>query len=305
MNKIYTAFDTSNYTTSVARASGMKVISNIRIPLSVNAGERGLRQSDAVFLHVSNLPEAARTAGSAAPAAVGYSAFPRRVEGSYMPCFTVGAAAAAVLAGSYGVPLYKFSHQEGHVAAALYSAGRLELWGGEFLAFHISGGTTELLYVNKKSITKIGGTLDISAGKLIDRTGVKLGMNFPCGPAMEKAALTAERKTYNDKICVKGSDCNLSGVENKVDKMIKDGVPAGEISYYVLNFILRTISEMTEEGLNNHPGLPVLYAGGVMSCRYISETVKEVFNGIVAEREFSCDNAAGIALLTEMEAEGY
>ena len=157
-------------------------------------GGRGLRQSDALFSHIVNLPEVAEKLGKRNPAAIGCSYAPRDVPGSYMPCFLAGVAAASTLANLLGVPLYKFSHQAGHIMAALYGCGKTELWHErrKFLAFHVSGGTTELLHVDGRSITKLGGTLDISAGMAVDRIGVRLGLKFPCGPELERLAEGAE-----------------------------------------------------------------------------------------------------------------
>jgi len=299
MSEKYIAFDTSNYTTSAAVASEGSVLSNVRIPLKVEEGERGLRQSDAVFLHTVNLPTAAKEIGAITPAAVGCSDRPRDVEGSYMPCFLAGVASASALASAFGVDLYRFSHQSGHVAAALYSAGKLDwICEGEFLAFHVSGGTTEVLYVKNGKIDNLGGTLDISAGKLIDRTGVRLGLRFPCGAALEEMAKMASGLKFRDKVCVKGCDCNLSGVENKLMKMDKDGVPPEEQAIYVQDFVLHTLIAMTENALKLKPGLPILYAGGVMSNSIIKERISKKYpTARFALPEFSSDNAAGIALL--------
>ena len=305
MSEKYLAFDTSNYTTSAAVAENGEVISNVRILLKVDEGERGLRQSDALFLHTVNIPEAVKQIGTVTPAAVGCSDRPRDVEGSYMPCFLAGVASASALSSAFGVPLYRFSHQSGHVAAALYSAGKLEwICGGEFLAFHVSGGTTEVLYVKDGKIENLGGTLDISAGKLIDRTGVRMGLRFPCGAALEELAKKSSGERFRDKVCVNGCNCNLSGVENKLMKMENDGVPHEEQAMYVQNFVLHTITAMTENALKLKPGLPILYAGGVMSNSYISSALANKFDGYFAKREFSCDNAAGVALLTMLKAEG-
>lgn len=63
-----------------------------------------------------------------------------------MPCFLTGMGTARAVAAVSGVPLYETSHQVGHVLAALYSAGKLGEREKPFLAFHVSGGTTDSLY---------------------------------------------------------------------------------------------------------------------------------------------------------------
>ena len=193
---IVIGFDTSNYTTSVAAFDGESG-ENVSRLLPVKAGELGLRQSEALFSHIKRLPELSdRLFAPLDPrelGAVGVSTRPRAVEGSYMPCFLAGESQARVLASALHLPLFEFSHQQGHIAAVLWSAGRLDLLGSEFLAWHLSGGTTELLLVRSDpsgeiQCEKIGGTTDISAGQLIDRTGQLLGLDFPAGKALDALA---------------------------------------------------------------------------------------------------------------------
>jgi len=302
LKRFFLGIDTSNYTTSIAVVSEGKVLKNIRKILNVEAGERGLRQSDAVFAHVKNIPELVKEIGEVCVTAVGCSATPRDVEGSYMPCFCVGKTVAASIAGVNGVPLYEFSHQRGHLSAALYSCGRMDLLNDDFLAFHVSGGTTELLHCRGGVITKIGGTLDISAGKLVDRVGVLLGLGFPCGAELEKLAEKVE-KLPKVKISVSGTDCNLSGAENIAANMKNAGASAEDIAAYVISTVDAVITKMTENALVLYPGRPVLYAGGVMSNKIIRSHLENKFNGLFASPEYSCDNASGVALLTEAEWE--
>ncbi len=193
---ICVGFDTSNYTSSVAAFDGERGENASRL-LPVRAGELGLRQSEALFSHIKRLPELSdRLFAHIDPAeirAVGVSTRPRAVEGSYMPCFLAGECQAKVLAAALHLPVYEFSHQQGHIAAVLWSAGRLDLLGSDFLAWHLSGGTTELLYVRSSAsgdldCTRIGGSTDISAGQLIDRTGQLLGLDFPSGRAIDSLA---------------------------------------------------------------------------------------------------------------------
>ena len=197
---LFLGIDTSNYTTSVALCDiDGNVILNLKKLLAVKMGERGLRQSDALFSHTKNLPlimsELKDFLDSgyrdAKVLAVGCSATPRDAEGSYMPCFLSGVAAAETASAVLGCDKYLFSHQNGHVMAALYSSGMTELLEkeGSFAAFQVSGGTTELLLVtpgrDSFKIEQIGGTQDMNAGQAIDRTGVLMGLSFPCGKEME------------------------------------------------------------------------------------------------------------------------
>ena len=127
----YFGIDTSNYTTSVALFdSDTGEVWMEKKLLPTKEGSLGLRQSDAVFAHVKQLGDLAHRlmdGREGVVSAVGVSVFPRRAEGSYMPCFLVGETAAEMLGAVNHIPVHKFSHQEGHLAAALYSAKKLSL----------------------------------------------------------------------------------------------------------------------------------------------------------------------------------
>lgn len=292
--------DTSNYTTSIAVAdeTGYR---HGRTILEVKTGERGLRQSDALFLHTVNLPRLFSELDIGKTDAVSYSEKPRDIEGSYMPCFLAGKAAATAAASAAGVPLFAFSHQAGHIMAALKSceAGE-EALGREFLAFHISGGTTELLHVKRKAVgfdvAIVGETLDINAGQLIDRAGVLLGLKFPCGMELEKLAV--QGKTAKLHTCIKNGSCNLSGAENKIIQMYNSGEAAENIARYAIDFVCETILGMSRYAREAHRSLPILYAGGVMRDNIIRDRLTgEMENIYFAENELSSDNAVGTAYL--------
>ncbi len=308
--KRFLGLDTSNYTTSAALYfEGGEVIQEKKL-LPVKEGQLGLRQSDAVFHHVAQLPEVfsalTAEAGETPPDAIGVSSRPRSVEGSYMPCFTVGLSAARILAAQLGAPLYSFSHQEGHIAAALYSAGQLALMERRFLAFHVSGGTTEAVLVHPEGegmrCELVARTLDLNAGQAVDRVGGMLGLPFPAGPALEALAATCDGKFPKARPVLKGADCCLSGLQNQCERMIREGRPPAETAAYCLNMIEATLGAMCERLLAAHGSLPVLFAGGVTSNRLIRRGLTARFGAFFAEPAFSADNAAGVALLAARKA---
>lgn len=304
---LYLGIDTSNYTTSVALFDTLSqnVIQKKKL-LPVKEGEKGIRQSDAVFHHTQQirelLPEILKDCGEIT--AVSVSVRPRAAEGSYMPCFTVGQTAAATAASALGVPLYEVSHQEGHIVAALYSAGRLDLIGKPFYAFHVSGGTTELLSVaaapgSPVSAQIIGTSTDLKAGQAVDRVGLMLGLKFPCGPELEKLALLSSAK-FDIKPYLDGANCSLSGVENKCEKMLSDGVSKEDVALFCILSLEKAILGM-QKAL---PGddLPVIYSGGVMSDSILQRDISHFCKSTgrvagFAAPEFSSDNAAGVAIL--------
>ncbi len=293
----FLGIDTSNYTTSAAVMVDGVIQQNIKLPVKVADGARGIRQSDAVFSHVKNLPAVIEAVGKLSPDAIGYSAYPRDNEGSYMPCFLAGEAVARSLAALLDIPALPFSHQAGHVAAAVYSCGKPELYQSPFIAFHVSGGTTDMLLVRAKDdITRIGGTKDLNAGQAVDRTGVLLGLDFPCGPALE-ALCEITKPIKCGAVSVNGLTCNLSGLENKIKDCIAEGRSKADIAGFLFSYIIKTLDRMTENAISAYGNLPILFAGGVMSNRMIKTYFTNKYGAYFAEPAFSCDNAAGVAYL--------
>lgn len=324
----WVGIDTSNYTTSAALVTPdpdapgcLRVVSNRKIPLPVTPGARGLRQSDALFAHTKNLPElmnqirADLTRGGWNPAAIGVSARPRDAAESYMPCFLAGVAAATAFSTGANVPLLRFSHQSGHIMAALYSSGNLFLarkagqeLTGEFLAFHVSGGTTEAVLARPVpggfSVEIVGHGADLHAGQVIDRVGVLLGLPFPCGPAMESLAMTCADTLPPVRLSVQNGVCNLSGFENKAAQLWAETADPTLVAAWTLTAIGKTLRRMTDQiqahlATDGLPPLPVLYAGGVMSNRFIRPllTAGATWECRFSDPMYSADNAAGVALL--------
>ena len=294
--------DTSNYTTSVAFFDGVGG-ENCSKLLPVKSGELGLRQSDAVFAHIKSLPELSGRLfshiGKSPITAVGVSTRPRAVEGSYMPCFLVGLSHATLLSNALHVPLVEVSHQQGHVAASLWSAGHLELMDEPHLAWHLSGGTTELLLVEPEgklvSCTKIGGTTDISAGQLIDRTGQLLGLPFPSGKHLDALSREAAGKDFFRVKC-KDMTFSFSGMQNKVQQYFEANGDPAETAAYALRCVAYGVFHATQQALKAYPGLPVVFSGGVASNSLLRQ-VLEPLNPIFAQPQYSTDNAMGVAVL--------
>lgn len=291
--------DTSNYTTSAAWFDG-KQGDNAGKLLTVKSGELGLRQSDALFQHVKRLPEIVeemlKGCDTSSISAVGASTRPRAVEGSYMPCFLAGESQGKVLAQTLGVPFHPFSHQQGHLAAVLQSSGHMELMEKSFLAWHLSGGTTELLLVRPGLRGEIiGGTEDLSAGQLIDRTGQLLGLDFPAGKALDALSQGVRVKPFPVK--VNQMRFSLSGMQNKAQQLYSKGTPREELAAFSLMNCIEAVRKATEQGKQIHGDLPVVFTGGVASNSLLRQ-VMEPLGGIFGPPRFSTDNAMGVAVLT-------
>ncbi len=308
MTELVVGFDTSNYTTSVAVCTREgEMVANLKRPLPVAEGACGLRQSDAVFAHIKNLPmlceELRAYLGEGRVVAVGVSAKPRQAQDSYMPCFLSGVAAANAFAAAADVPVLTCSHQDGHVRAAVYSSGAAEaLLKAPFAAFHVSGGTTEILHVMPNevgfSIKIVGETEDLNVGQLIDRTGVMMGLAFPCGREMEALAAQWTGDLPQLKTCVRGMRCNLSGLQNLAQSYYRSCNDPRAVSAYVQASVAKTLQKMTAQLDEAYGHMPIVYAGGVMSNRYLQSVLSCRRDTYFAEPAYSADNAAGVALLT-------
>ncbi|MBO4343312.1 MAG: peptidase M22, partial [Clostridia bacterium] len=289
MKRLFLGVDTSNYTTSLALSGGGKIIKSVRKLLPVNEGEAGLRQSEVLFLHTKALPELAKELFSSVDfseyslCAASASAYPRNVMGSYMPCFLSGVSFASAVSTSHNIPFYRFSHQCGHIMAGIHSCGKNALLEDDFISFHVSGGTTEALYVkNKDGVFEteiIGGTTDASAGQIIDRAGLLLGLSFPCGKALDEISLDSREKIPVIS-SVKGGYFSLSGLQNKFEYYLSNGKSAPDCA----DFLFRSLARAIFKSLNNlrasYGEKPVLFVGGVMGNTVIRrelEALKDVY----------------------------
>ena len=301
-------FDTSNYATSLAvyDTCSKEVVCDKKKFLPVRPGQLGLRQSDALFHHTAALPglleELAAEADLTKVGAVGVSARPRPVEGSYMPCFLAGVSAAAAFSQAKDIPLVRTTHQQGHIAAALYASRDESLFERQALVFHVSGGTTDLLLCHgADKVECIGTSTDLYAGQAVDRVGVRLGFAFPAGVQVsELAAQCTER--IRPKASVKGTQCSLSGRQTRCNQLLAAGKSPAYVCRYCLLCVAETAYKMVIAALEDHPGLPVVFAGGVMSSGVIQKELAARLPGAhFVPGRFSSDNAIGIALLAARE----
>ena len=307
MSPVFLGLDTSNYKTSAGlfcpETGAFRQCGKL---LSVPRGSLGLRQSEALFQHIRQLADRVREAldgEDSSIAAIGFSARPRDLEGSYMPCFLAGECAARCMGSALRVPVYDFSHQQGHLAAAAFPAGRLDLLTRPFLAWHLSGGTTELLLVEpsrKRIIAEsiLGGTQDISAGQLIDRVGVALGTPFPAGPYVEQMALRSQ-STERFSVRLSGGSFSLSGMENQFRRRLDEGQTPEDVCRFVLNTVAWTILRATRQVREQHP-LPVLISGGVSVCSLVQEVFAGEEDVSFAAQGLGGDNGVGAAILASM-----
>ena len=308
MTRVIIGLDTSCYTTSCAAVTADgEVVASCRKLLPVPQGERGLRQSDAVFIHVRQLPELMEALSGwirgMEIAAVCASRTPRDAEDSYMPVFQVGDAQARALAAVLGVPCFASTHQRGHIYAARVDSG---IAPGDLLAVHLSGGTTEVLALRGEELTLLGGTGDLHAGQLVDRAGVAMGLPFPAGPHLEELAREgASAARLPVSIDRESLTAHLSGAETQVQRWIRGGAMSREdIAREIYDFLARTVCRLIT-GAAERTGIgQALIAGGVASSALFRELLtaraRKAMPGLTVcfgKPEYSGDNAVGAALI--------
>jgi N6-L-threonylcarbamoyladenine synthase len=299
--------DTSCYTTSISIVDTKgSVVFDKRKMLKVKHGQRGLQQSQAYYQHNDNLVQLMSDIKPIMKniKSIGVSTKPRPICDSFMPVFKAGHNAAKILSFALDIPLVQTSHQEGHIMAGLYSAKGPE--SQSFLCVHVSGGTSDVLEVTRCvghgfTVNTLGGTQDLNAGQFIDRVGVALGMDFPCGKEMEQLA----RKGKTGSILpssVKGRHMSFSGPETMAQRLIKQGVPKEDIALSVFLCIARSLLKVLNNCYQEKTKFDnILFVGGVSSNTYIREYLKAKLNNkfrlYFAQPYFSVDNAVGVALL--------
>ena len=296
--------DTSCYTTSAALARDGEIVAFERRLLPVPGGERGLRQSEAVFAHVKQLPDVLSAVLTAGPVgAVSVSVKPTDAEESYMPVFACGRSFARSIAAALLVPLFETTHQRGHIRAAMIGTN---IRPGDMLAVHLSGGTTDVLLVEKGKITAMGSSLDLHAGQLVDRVGVSMDLSFPAGPALEKLAMQSKGAGSRLKASVSGGNCHLSGAETQLYGLLKSGLSREDAAMEVYDLLARTLLKMLcfardQSGVSN-----VLLAGGVASSGILRTLMQERnekrrmgLSLTFGNPRYCSDNAAGVALIGE------
>ncbi|QCX32696.1 O-sialoglycoprotein endopeptidase [Caloramator sp. E03] len=297
--------DTSNYTTSVAVVDNGKIVYDTRKLLKIKTGEKGLRQSEALFQHVNNLPLILNDKSVSNLDAVCVSIKPRPIEESYMPVFKAGQSIAEAIAYTNNINIYYTTHQEGHIEAACRS---IDFEYKEFVALHLSGGTSEVLHIKRDKgyfIKKIGGTKDISLGQFIDRIGVALGFEFPAGKYVDSLAMSKDDAGLRIPSRVDGLEFNLSGQETLGLKYINMGYNPYEICYAAMLCISKTIEKTINNILKTY-NLPVLIMGGVASSEFLRNYISKRFYNLVffGDPKYASDNAVGIAYIGYMNQGG-
>lgn len=303
---LYIGIDTSCYTTSIACVNQDGVVADIRMPLVVKPGERGLRQSEGLFQHTKNLAVITKQLFSTVDArnvgGIAVSGKPCDTENSYMPVFLAGRTVATAIASSLSLNLIETTHQQGHIRAALYGVREIK---DEFIGMHISGGTTDVFMCDKQLELKcVGKSNDLYAGQLVDRVGVKLGYSFPAGKHLEQLAMKHSGEHLKIPSSVKRLDCSLSGAENMLMRYIDAGEDKENIAYAMYDMLARTFAKQIVNASYEFGIKQAVFLGGVASSQLLRclllKRVSKLSGDLDIEfgaPELSSDNAVGVALI--------
>lgn len=310
--------DTSNYTTSMCavRVSDGRVMADSRKVLPVQQGEKGLRQSDALFFHVQQIPEVFAklrqqlTTEDPNPtwALISVSAHPRPLLRSYMPVFQAGMSFAQALSVMAQIPVFRTSHQEGHIAAAEYFLGDV-ITGHTHFAVHLSGGTTDVLLAERTRfgyhVSILGEGLDLHAGQFVDRVGVAMGFEFPAGPSLEQTACAASGSDFRLPSRANGCQISFSGPCSAALRALDSGVPPSDVARAVENSIANSVVKALVHAAKLYAQIEfVVIAGGVAANEQVKMRIKHRLSilapslkPLFAPPEFSRDNALGVAAI--------
>lgn len=312
LRELYLGIDTSAYTTSLCLVDREgRIAAEARQVLQVQEGKQGLRQSEALFQHVQNLPKVAeklqgQLSGEWRIVAVAASSQPRPYADSYMPVFTAGRSFGAAYAQLTGVPFYELSHQENHILSGIHTAGGP--LSGRFLSIHLSGGTTELTAVSVKrtgrmDIELLGSASDLHAGQFVDRVGVALGLSFPAGPALEKLAEKAEKPVVVPAVHRNG-ELSFSGPLTALLKHVGQAAPEA-VALGCLQCIGRSLIKWIKWAESQSDSREILIVGGVAANRILRKMLADKLRNwhlFFAEPKYSTDNALGSALFARQAA---
>ncbi len=151
-----------------------------------------------------------------------------------MGALVVGLSAAKALAGWLDKPLYGVNHLAGHVAVDLLEHGDLPMPCGALL---VSGGHTSLLKVTSiaDGIDEVGSTIDDAAGEAYDKVARLLGLPYPGGPVIDRAAADGDPTaihfprglTARHDMATHRFDYSFSGLKTSVSRWVETEQQAG------------------------------------------------------------------------------
>ncbi len=232
-----------------------------------------------------------------------------------MGALVVGLASAKALAASLNKPLFGLNHLVGHVAVDLLDHGPLPQ---PCAALLVSGGHTSLLLVNDITgdISELGSTIDDAAGEAYDKVARLLGLAYPGGPVIDKAAadgnpraiafprgLTAQKDLVKHRF-----DYSFSGLKTSVSRWVetrrRDGedVPINDVAASFQEAVCDVLTAKAVDACEHLGVSDLLIGGGVAANSRLRSLLEErtAARGITLRRPrpgLCTDNGAMMAVL--------
>lgn len=224
----------------------------------------------------------------------------------------VGINMAKGLSQATGIPLINMNHLEGHIYASwLYEEEENQVPEFPIMALIVSGGHTELNLVKEHlNYTRLGATLDDAAGEAFDKVARLLGLEYPGGPAIQRAAQSGNAQAihFPRALMDQSWDFSFSGVKTAVLRMVKEYesqnservkrvVPVSDIAASFEAAVVDVLVTKTIRAAEATGAKSILIAGGVSANARLRREIVErspvaVF---IPPLKFCTDNAAMIA----------
>ncbi len=232
------------------------------------------------------------------------------------PALWVGISFALALGKLWDIPVVPVNHMEGHIASVLVNSNESSV---QFpaLALLISGGHTEIVYIEKVHKYKIlGKTVDDAVGEAYDKTARMLGLPYPGGIEISKLAQYADEKDLprvaklpRPLIHSKNYNFSFSGLKTAVLYYLRDNFGDKELSLEEKSDIAREVDEAilevltvkTKRALDENPVKTLIVAGGVIGNPKLREAfmnLEKEYNELkvrIPEKTLSTDNSIMIA----------
>jgi len=213
------------------------------------------------------------------------------------PCLRTAATAARALSLTLDKPLIGVNHCVAH----------LEIGRGTIVdcddpvLLYTSGANTQVIAFAEGRYRVFGETLDVGIGNCLDKFGRVVGLDFPCGPKIEKIALDGE-KYLELPYSIKGMDIAFSGLLTAAQQYYKNKEKLGDICYSIQETAFAALTEVTERAMAHTEKRQLLLGGGVAANKRLREMVNIMAEerdaeSFVPTKDLCIDNGAMIAWL--------
>jgi N6-L-threonylcarbamoyladenine synthase len=208
------------------------------------------------------------------------------------------------------LPLIGVNHLEGHIYSAwLYPAETpVPPPAPEFpiLALLVSGGHSELnLITNHLEYQRLGSTLDDAAGEAFDKTARLIGLPYPGGPSVQKAAVNGDPKRFNFPRALQDGSYNFSfsGVKTAVLRTVRElekqnaPLPVDDLAASFQTAVIEVLFDKTMKAAREYKVKSIVVAGGVSANQQLRDTFlgQQEFPVFIPPLKYCTDNAAMIA----------